>query len=131
MKTNYSIILLFALICTLPVFGSEPKAEVKRVNAVIVHEYLRNNSYYCSMNSYIVYDNDTIPFIQHAYANAKFLRENPELQKIARDSRAYIDQFNEMFPKPDYKIDLSYSRYNLHTHDLGVFLAVHSLSFFS
>ncbi len=130
MNNRKYFLILICILMLGKAYGSEPKAEVKHIKGIIIHEYLRNNSYYCSMNSYIVYDNDTLPFIHYAFSNAKFLKENPELQKIAGDGQTYIDQHNDAFPKPDYTINLDYSPYNYHAQDLGVTLAVRSITFY-
>ncbi len=119
------------LLLSINAFTQLTSAKIKRVNGIILNKYSLNasGSYY-EDGTFLIYNGDTIRFIQNSIANIDFLKKYPDLISVLGDYTDYENDYLLELSNGIYKHDLSISNYNFHTEELGNKI-VKSVSFFT
>jgi hypothetical protein len=126
-----TIFCLLYLLLSINAFTQLVSAKIKSVDGVIVNKYSLNafGSYY-EDGTFLIYNGDTIRFVQNSIANIDFLKKYPNLKSVLGEYTNYENDYLLELSNGIYKHDLSISNYNFHTEELGSKI-VKSVSFFT
>lgn len=125
------IFCLLYLLISINAFTQINSAKIKFVDGIVMSKYSKNAfGSYCEMETYLIYNGDTIRFIQKSVANIYFLKKYPSLKNVLGDYADYNYDYLFELSKGIYKHDLSISNYNFITEELGSKI-VKSVSFFT
>ncbi|WP_321437970.1 hypothetical protein [uncultured Bacteroides sp.] len=126
--------IIFSLLCLLlsiNAFTQLNSAKIKLVDGIVISKYSKNTlGSYCEMETYLIYNGDTIRLFQKSVANIYFLEKYPSLKNVLGDYADYNYDYLLEWSKGIYKHDLSISNYNFLTEELGSKI-VKSISFFT
>lgn len=119
------------LLLSINAFTQLTSAKIKLIDGIILNKYSLNAyGTYCENETFLIYNGDTIRFIQNSVANVGILKKYPSLKSVLGDYTDYENDYLLELSSLIYKHDLSISNYNFHTEELGSEI-VKSVSFFT
>ncbi len=119
------------LLLSINAFTQLTSARIKLIDGIILNKYSLNAyGTYCENETFLIYNGDTISFIQNSVANVGILKKYPSFKSVLGDYIDYENDYLFEFSHCIYKHDLSISNYNFHTEELGSKI-VKSVSFFT
>ena len=126
-----TIFCLLYLLLSINAFTQLTSAKIKLINGIILNKYSLNASgFYNEDGTFLIYNGDTIRFVQNSIANIDFLKKYPNLKSVLGEYTNYENDYLLELSNGIYKHDLSISNYNFHTEELGSKI-VKSISFFT
>ncbi|WP_321425169.1 hypothetical protein [uncultured Bacteroides sp.] len=126
-----TIFCLLYLLLSINAFTQLTSAKIKLINGIILNKYSLNTyGSYCEDGTFLIYNGDTIRFVQNSIANIDFLKKYPNLKSVLGEYTNYENDYLFELSNGIYKHDLSISNYNFHTEELGSKI-VKSVSFFT
>nr|WP_320036519.1 hypothetical protein [uncultured Bacteroides sp.] len=125
------LFVLLYLFLSINAFTQLTSAKIKLIDGIILNKYSLNAyGTYCEDKTFLIYNGDTIRFIQNSVANVGILKKYPSLKSVLGDYTDYENDYLLELSSLIYKHDLSISNYNFHTEELGSKI-VKSVSFFT
>ena len=125
------LFVLLYLFLSINAFTQLTTARIKLIDGVILNKYSLNAyGTYCEDETFLIYNGDTVRFVQNSVANIGILKKYPNLKSVLGDNTDYENDYLLELSNGIYKHDLSISNYNFHTEELGSKI-VKSVSFFT
>ena len=125
------LFVLLYLFLSINAFTQLTTARIKLIDGVILNKYSLNAyGTYCEDETFLIYNGDTVRFVQNSVANIGILKKYPNLKSALGDYTDYENDYLLELSNGIYKYDLSISNYNFHTEELGSKI-VKSVSFFT
>ncbi len=138
LKNQKVMIVHRILFCLLGILGAfagfsqSIKAKTDTLHGIVIHRYqlIPNGGMYCEMESTIIIEQDTVPFIPQADFNVLMLEKYPSCQGEVGPLPDYYNNYIKDYKSWAYTYNLNNSEFNRHQNFFLGFPSVLSNSFF-